>query len=341
MMTASLPPVVAAVALAAAATGGAAQPRHEFAELHMGVPVRIVLYADGVTARAAARAAFDRMAALEDVMSDYRPASELRRLEPRAGEWVEVSEPLFDVLARAREIACQTDGAFDPTVAPVIALWRAARRGGRLPDEAARDSARALVDWRNLELDAERRAVRLAQGGMRLDLGGIAKGYILDAAFEALRAHGVRRALLEAGGDVVAGEAPPGRDGWRVEVTGADAAFVARAGSLTRAAIATSGPTRQYVEIEGTRYSHVIDPRTGRALTRDHLTHVIALDAATADALATALGVLGPAGIDRILGRFPGAEANVVAVSHVEPRVATSIQVGQSGLGGGATVCRR
>lgn len=281
----------------------------------MGMPVRIVLYADDTMARNAARAAFDRIAALEDVMSDYRSASEVRRLEARAGAWVEVSEPLFDVLARAKQIAHATGGAFDPTVAPVISLWREARRTGRLPDEAALDSARALVDWQKLELDTERRAVRLARAGMRLDLGGIAKGYILHAAFETLRRHGVARVLLEAGGDIVAGGAPPGRQGWRVEVAGADSAFTRRAGTLTHAALATSGPTRQYVEIDGVRYSHVVDPRTGRALTRDYLTHVIAPDAATADALATALGVLGPDHLDALLDRFPGTQARVVAAA--------------------------
>lgn len=279
----------------------------------MGMPVRIVLYADDATARSAARAAFDRIAALEDVLSDYRPASELRRLEPRAGVWVEASEPLFEVLGCAKEIARRTDGAFDPTVGPVIGLWREARRTGRLPDESALDSAHALVDWRELELDAERRAVRLARPGMRLDLGGIAKGYILSAAFETLRRRGVDRALLEAGGDILAGEAPPGRRGWRIEVDGADSAFLARASALTRAALATSGPTQQYVEIDGTRFSHVVDPRTGRALTRDYVTHVIAPDAVTADALATALGVLGPDAVAPILARFPGVAARVVA----------------------------
>lgn len=312
MLTSWAARLLAVVALGAGASAAAAQPRHEFAEAHMGMPVRIVLHADEATARRAARAAFDRIAALEDVMSDYRPASELRRLEPRAGEWVEVSESLFDVLARAKEIARKTDGAFDPTVGPVVALWREARRTKRLPEPATLDSAEALVDWRTLELDTERRAVRLVRAGMRLDLGGIAKGYILQAAFETLRDHGVACVLLDAGGDIVAGDAPPGRQGWRVDVADADSAFIRRAGNLSHAAIATSGPTRQYVVIDGIRYSHVVDPRTGRALTRDYLTHVIAPDAATADALATALGVLGPDHVDILLDRFAGAEASVV-----------------------------
>lgn len=102
-----------------------AQVRHEFSELHMGLEVRIVLYApDADRARTAARAAFVRIAELEDIMSDFRPKSEMRLLERRVGEWVPVSEDLFRVLARAVEIAAATDGAFDPTVGPLVALWR-------------------------------------------------------------------------------------------------------------------------------------------------------------------------------------------------------------------------
>src|SRR5688500_6777657 len=137
------------LALAVAPNVSAAQFRREFAEVHMGVATRVVLHApDDSTARAADRAAFARVPPLVDVMSDWRPEGELRRLERRAGAWVPVSRELFDVLARAVDVARATDGAFDPTVAPLVALWREARRGGRLPAAAALDSARALVGWR-------------------------------------------------------------------------------------------------------------------------------------------------------------------------------------------------
>ena len=129
---------------------------------------------------------------------------------------------------------------------------------------------------------------------MRLDLGGIAKGYILQQALGAMVPLGVTQALVEAGGDIVVGDAPPGRDGWRIDVAGSDAVFAARAARLTNAALATSGPTAQFVEIDGVRYSHVVDPRTGMGLTNGVTARVIARDGATADALATALTVAGP-----------------------------------------------
>lgn len=306
--------MVAFVLATAAARALPAQVRHEFTEVRMGVPVRMVVHAASDSgARTAARSAYARMAELEDVMSDYRPASEVRQLEHRAGAWTAVSAELFAVLARAVEIARASDGAFDPTVGPLVALWREARHSGALPAPAALDSARARTGWALLELDPTRQAVRLARPGMRLDLGGIAKGYILQEALGTLRAHGVASALVEAGGDVVVGDAPPGRAGWRVEVAGADTALRRVAGALVNGAIATSGPTEQFVEIGGVRYSHVVDPRTGIGLTARTLTTVIAGDGATADALATALGVLGRERGAALMEAFDGVRWDVRA----------------------------
>jgi thiamine biosynthesis lipoprotein len=253
----------------------------------MGGEVRIVLYAsDDSQARRAARAAFDAIAALEDIMSDYRAGSELRRLEGRAGEWVRVSEPLFAVLSRAITMARATNGAFDPTIGPVGRLWRAARLQRRLPDSRALDSARALVGWQSIGVDSAAARIRLERPGMRLDLGGIAKGFIVQRALDGLRSAGVPRALVEAGGDLAVGDAPPGTSGWRV-VVGESTMH------LANTAVSTSGPRYQYIEIDGVRYSHVIDPRTGMALTTAFEATVIATDGATADALATAITIVG------------------------------------------------
>jgi thiamine biosynthesis lipoprotein len=154
-------------------------------------------------------------------------------------------------------------------------------------------AARALAGWWRLELDRDKSTVRLPVQGMRLDLGGIGKGYILQRALDTLRAEGVTAALIEAGGDIVAGEPPPGTGGWTVKV--GCAAIAGSAVPLRNAAIATSGASAQFVDIAGVRYSHVVDPRTGLGLT-DHVTvHVLADDGASADAWATALGVIGPA----------------------------------------------
>jgi thiamine biosynthesis lipoprotein len=277
----------------------------------MGMPVRIALHAsDQAAALRAATAAFARIAALDAAMSDYRADSEIRAVARLAPAPVPVSRDVYACVSRALEIARDTGGAFDPTVGPVIALWREARATGRLPARAALQAARGLTGWRRVELDQQRQTIRLPDADMRLDLGGVAKGYILQAALETLRAEGVPSALLQAGGDIVTGDAPPGTAGWRIELGRnelvADLPQISYE-LIANAAVATSGPSAQFVEIDGVQYSHVVDPRTGQALTTATMAHVTAPDGATADAVATAATVLGTAGLSQLRKKFPTA----------------------------------
>ena len=293
-------------ALSAAGAGRQLPRPFEFTQVHMGLPVRILLHAsDERRAQAAASAAFARIAELDAMMSDYRADSELRRLEGTAGQWTPVSPDLLEVLTAAVSIARATDGAFDPTIGPLVALWRDSRKTGKLPSPSVLDSARELVGWRRIEIDRTSGTVRLGKDGMRLDLGGIAKGYILQEAVRLMRMKGHGRVLIESGGDIVVGSGPPGLPGWRISAPGADDVFRQRASQLTNAALATSGPGEQFVDIDGARYSHIVDPRTGLGATTNVTARVIARDAATADALATALTVLGPQGAKWILDKFP------------------------------------
>jgi len=277
------------------ATGADAQVRREFTAVHMGVPVRMVLHSSSdLVASKAARAAFARIAELDDKMSDYRPQSEVRMLSQRPGDWQTVSPDLFAVLARAEEVSRNSGGVFDVTLGPLVQLWRETRQTRRLPDPDVLSRARSRSGAPMFEVDIEHSAVRLWVPNMRLDLGGIAKGYILQEALKTLRTHGIRSALVEAGGDVVVGDPPPGQAGWSVFVAGGDTATLRRAKALSNVAVATSGGSEQFVEIGGVRYSHIIDPRTGLGATGRHIVTVIAEDAALADAAATALSVLGP-----------------------------------------------
>jgi thiamine biosynthesis lipoprotein len=290
-----------------------AQPeRYEFSELHMGMRVRMVLYApNDSVARRAAREAYERVAELEDILSDYRPSSEVRRLSAVSrGRRVAIGRDLCTVLGRALELARRSDGAFDPTMGAYVALWREARRTHALPTREALASAAQRSGWRKVRLDGPRCRVGFDVGGMQLDLGGIAKGYILDQGLAALKRRGVTRAMLEAGGDIVVGDAPPGGLGWTIAVPHADSALVARANALVRGAVATSGDTEQSVTIDGTRYAHIIDPRTGLGITSRALATVVAPDGMTADGLATALTVLAPE-VAGLLERYPRAYAVV------------------------------
>ena len=271
--------------------------RYEFSRPLMGMAFRIIVHSeDEAKAKRASKAAFDRVAVLNKIMSDYEPNSELNKLSDLAGsgQVVPVSLELFRVLDRAQALAVLTGGAFDVTAGASIQLWRQARRVKRLPPQYALDKALKTIGFRTLKLDAEKRTAKLTQTGTRLDLGGIAKGYVLDEAIVVLKKHGLPRALVSAGGDIVAADAPPGKAGWRVALIGLEEDAKPEILRLANGAVATSGDLYQFLEVDGTRYSHIVDPRSGSALTEQRLVHVLALDAMSADSLSTAISVLGP-----------------------------------------------
>lgn len=273
--------------------------RFEFSEPHMGTVWRITLFApDAATASHAVRAAFARVHTLDTIFTDYDPDSELLRLcAQRPGTAVPVSAELFDILQKSERLSSQTEGAFDVTVGPMVQLWRRARRQRELPAPEKITAARAAVGFDQVRLDARRRTVTLLAPGMRLDLGGIAKGYAADEALRVLRGNGISRALVAASGDLALGDAPPGLPGWRVEIalpagTGTNHL---RALTLKNCGISTSGDAEQYVELHGVRYSHLVDPRTGVGLTNRLQVTVLAECATRSDALTKTICVLGPA----------------------------------------------
>ena len=305
-----------AVWLLAAAGPGGDLTRFEFAETHMGSRFQLVLYSDdGAAARRASRAALDRIAALDDAFSDYQPDSELSRLSDRAGgPAVKVSDDLFDILQTSQVYYDRSGGAFDVTVGPVVRLWRRARRDRKMPSDDNLRRARALVSSDFLTLDPAAKTVTLAKAGMKLDLGGIAKGYASEAAVRVLKAEGVARALVAGAGDVVAGDPPPGREGWTVGIAPLDDpnAPPERFLSVRNAAVSTSGDAERYVEIDGKRYSHIVDPKTGLGVVDRCSVTVVAPDGATADALATAVYALGPDRGLALVEATAGASALVV-----------------------------
>jgi len=305
--------------LCGAATSAAAKPalsRHEFTEPHMGTRFQIILYApDKENASRAAKAAFARIADLDGIMSDYRPASELMRLCKKAGGApVRVSGDLFRVLEKAQEVSRLSDGAFDVTVGPVVKLWRRARRTKHLPPADKLAEARALVGYKYVRLDKKDRTVQLAKKGMQLDLGGIAKGYAADAALRVLKQHGISSALVAAGGDIAVSDAPPGKKGWKVGIAPLEnpndkpKKFLL----LKNTAVSTSGDAEQFVEIGGKRYSHIVDPKTGLGLVGRMSVSVVAPNGTTADSLTKVVCVLGPKRGFAILDKIKGVSSYAV-----------------------------
>lgn len=282
------------------AMADSAQPapsRFEFAEDHMGTRFRIVCYcSDETTAQFAKRQAFQRIAELNDILSDYQPTSELMRLCQKAGgPPVNVSSELFTVLKQAEQISKLTEGAFDVTVGPMVRLWRRARRTREMPLPERIAEAKLLVDYRLVELDEKNRTVRLDKVGMLLDLGGIAKGFAAEEAQKVLKKHGITSALVAAGGDIVVSDPPPDSKGWRIGITPmGDETPDAPTMVLSNCAVSTAGDTEQFVEINGVRYSHIVDPRTGIGLTNRVQVTVVARYGTLADGLDTGLAVLGP-----------------------------------------------
>lgn len=271
--------------------------RFDFKHPAMGTLFTISLYASNqVVAEAAAEAAFRRIDALEEIMSDYQADSELMRLcDQPFGKPVSISADLFDVLQRSERISQLSDGAFDVTVGPYVRLWRFARKRKVLPTTAEIEAARAAVGWQKLRLDAGKRTATLLVPNMRLDLGGIGKGYSADAAMRELKGRGIHRALVAASGDIALGDPPPSQRGWKVGIAtlGTRTNQLAQTVLLRNAGISTSGDSEQFIEIGGVRYSHIVNPATGLGMTNRIQATVIGADATTTDSFDTTLCLLG------------------------------------------------
>jgi len=285
--------------------------RYEFQEVHMGVQWRVVLYAtDKAIANNASQNAFARIKKLNKLLSDYDPESELNSLCRLSGPGkpIKVSPHLLKLLKKSQSLSKETNGAFDVTIGPVVRLWRRARRQKAMPDSQQLQAARHKVSYELMKISDQKQTVELLKDDMRIDLGGIAKGYAADIALKVLQEHGVNRAMIDASGDIVLGDPPPGTCGWKIGISSSDApqAKIDRYLSLHNAAVATSGDALQHVVIGGNRYSHIVDPRTGLGLTDQSRVTVIAPNGVTADSLASAISVLGPKQGIQLLKNKPG-----------------------------------
>ncbi|VTS06715.1 FAD:protein FMN transferase [Tuwongella immobilis] len=294
--------------------------RFAYEQPHMGTTFRMVIFApDRQTADAAAKAAFDRVSELNRIMSDYLPTSELMQLCAQSARHVRppvpISRDLFIVLAAAQKLSAQCDGVFDVTVGPLVQLWRQVRRTQELPGETELRSARERSGWQKLKLDADKQTAQLLVPGMQLDLGGIAKGYAADEMLKTLESHGITRALVAAGGDVAVSDAPPGQSGWRVEIVPLTRQSPRRLIRLRHAAVSTSGDAEQFVEINGVRYSHIVDPRTGLGLIGRRNVTVIAPRGIIADSHTKPVSILPPETSLKLIEAIDGAAALIVTAT--------------------------
>jgi thiamine biosynthesis lipoprotein len=266
--------------------------------------------ADG---RRAADAAFTEVARLEALFSEWQPATPIAQINAQAGVApVVVPQEVFDLIARAVQLGADSDGAFDVSWAALRGLWDFKTEPPRLPPRTEFERLRPLVDYRQIQLDAEARTVFLPKAGMALGLGGIAKGYAIDRATAKLRAAGYRDFIVDGGGDLyLAGTKAMGQF-WEVGVRHPRAERLLAGLPATNMAVVSSGDYERFFDLGGVRYHHIIDPRTGAPAQASVAVTVVAPEATLADALATAAFVMGPERALSLVDKYPGVEIAVM-----------------------------
>ena len=289
----------------------------------MGSTFTIYLYThDQTKADEVFEAAFDEIERVEEVLSNYRPSSELSRINRMAATEATTTDPeVFKLLETSFEYSRLSNGAFDITVGPFMRAWGFFRKNGRYPTRDELSHARAEVGWTKVKLDPNQRTVRFAVPGIELDPGGIGKGYAVDRVIDVLRDAGVKAALVDAGSSsLYALGAPPGKEGWKVIVPRpGDRAHAVAEVVLRDNSLSTSGSYEKFFRLNGRTYCHIMDPRTGEPVQGMLQTTVIAPTGTATDALSTTMFVMGPAEGRKLLESMPNTSAIWITNSTNEP----------------------
>ena len=289
--------LVAVIFLCSSFTASAQEKRFSFTRPKMGSPFTILFYAkDSLKADDLARQCFNLVDSFVFIFSDYIDSSELSKLSAAAGNgnWVNVSPAMFDILLQSKKAFDKSDGAFDITIGPLSKFWRKLRKEKQFPTDQMVQDARKPIGLNKLLIDTFNKKVTLTQPGMQLDLGGIAQGYIAQKVIDFLLTQNINHALVNASGDIVMSNAPPGLSGWTVGVNVPESAdeLLPRTLLMQNKAVTTSGDAYQFTEHEGKRYSHIINSKSGYGVTWQRNVTAIANDGTTADWLATACSIL-------------------------------------------------
>ena len=262
----------------------------------MGSPFTIIFYAgDSAEAAAIANNCFGLVDSLVNILSDYTDSSELNRLCARAGKSsFKCSPVLLDILLQSKHAYEKSMGSFDITLGPVTRLWRKARKEKIFPNPALVKEKLALTGFNKIQMDSITHTVSLQQAGMQLDLGGIGQGYIAQQVINYLKSRYIKNALVDVSGDIVCIGMPPGTKGWTVAVNlpESENELLPKPLLITNKAVTTSGDVYQYMEHDGKRYSHIVDPATGYGITSQRNVTVIMADGTTADWLTKACSIL-------------------------------------------------
>ncbi len=262
----------------------------------MGSPLNIVFVArDSVEARILSEKCFALVDSFNLIYSDYDPNSELSRLNALSGKGKQyVSPAMLDILLASQKAYQQSNGAYDISIGPLSMVWRKARKTKLFPDSSSVIKARHLIGLSRIRIDSPHHSILMPVEGMRLDLGGIAKGYVAQKIVDFLKEQGIKQSLVDAGGDMAMGDPPNTSQGWIVGVNVPETTDELLSGYLIlhNMAVATSGDAYQYIAHNGKKYSHIIDPRTGYGIQSQRNVTVIAKNGTDADWLATACSIL-------------------------------------------------
>ena len=291
----------------------------------MGTTFTIYLYASNQTrADEEFEAAFEEVDRIEEALSNYRPSSELSRINRLAGQQKVTTDPeVFNLLETSFDYSRKSEGAFDITVGPLMRAWGFFRKNGQYPSRSDLERARAGTGWNKVDLNSQQRTVSFKIPGMELDMGGIGKGYAVDRVIDLLREAGVKSALVDAGSSTLyALGAPPGKDGWKVVVPKPGVRSQAISEVLLRDnSLSTSGSYEKFFRLNGRTYCHIMDPRTGEPVQGMLQTTVIAPTGTASDALSTTMFVMGAAAGGKLLESMPGTGAIWVTSDTTKPHV--------------------
>ena len=295
----------------AESTPTSAAPESE-SELLLGTSCRITIYSDHEAADFTA--AFDRIREIEQLMSRSIADSEISLVNERAGTGVytQLSEDTLQVLKEALLIAGVSDGAFDPTIGPLVSAWGIGSDDARIPGEQEITDLLAYVDYREVEIDEASGSVLLPRTGMALDLGAIAKGYAADAVREVLLDRGIGTAIVNLGGNVLTVGTKPDGSRWKIGIQDplSDRGEYLAIATMTEHAVVTSGVYERYFIVDDVRYHHILDTETGYPVESGLLgVSIITGDSFLADALSTAAFSLGIERGMELVDSYEGTEA--------------------------------
>ena len=287
---------ILAVFVLVSITSNAQKTRFSFSEQKMGSPLHIIFYAqDSVNANKQARACFELIDSLNHIFSNYDSSSELSSINNNAGIAKNIASPLmWELIMQSKEAYIKSKGAYNIAMGPLTQLWRTVRRLKQFPSQVQIKNKLLLCDFNKIQLNNQDHSIYLPAKGMQLDFGGIGKGYIAQKVVDYLKKEGVTASLVDAGGDIVFGDAPPNKKGWIVGVNQPEKTddLLPEKLQLHNMSVATSGDVYQFIEHDGKKYSHIINPLTGYGVTSLRNVTVIANNGADADWLATACSIL-------------------------------------------------